>query len=198
MPVPSRQALVRDVVALAVLAALVLGGVSWWRAAAAARLWRTVALEAEGLRFRLPPDWTVTSLGYADADFSAGRPDRGIVLAVRSFAIPPEMRRTDGDQTTERAALEAWAAGLRAAARQGRRLHVETSLRVGGVRGVLQVFEDRRDALPVSVVAAAAREGRLYSFQAQAGSSVRPRDAARTVRRILRTVEWIERTAPTG
>lgn len=197
MSAPSRQALVRDAVALAVLAALVVGGVSWWRAAAAARLWQTVALEAEGLRFRLPPDWTATPLGYADADFSAGRPGRGIVLTVRSFAIPPEMRRTDGDQTIERAALEAWAARQRATARQGR-LHTETSLRIGGVRGVLQVFEDRREALPVSVVAAAAREGRLYSFQAQAGSSVRPRDAARTMRRILRTVEWIERTRPTG
>ncbi len=198
MPTRSRQPVVRDLVALAVLVALVAGGVAWWRAAAAARLWQTVALETEGLRFRLPPGWAASPLGYADPDFAAGRLERGMVLAVRSFAIPPEIRRTAGGRGAERAALDAWADGQRAGARQGQRLLTETSLRVDGERGVLHVFEDRRDALPVSAVAAVAREGRLYTFQAQAGPAVGPGEAARTVRRILRTVEWIGRARPTG
>ncbi len=194
MPARPRHALARDLVALAVLAALVAGGVAWRRAAAAAGRWQTVTLEAEGVRFRLPPGWRASPLGYVDPTFDPKPPSGGLVLSVRSWAIPPEIRSLPGGRSAEGAALEAWAEGQRAGAPQGQRLLDEAHVRIAGVRGVLLVFEDRRDAFPLSVVAGTAHEGRLYGFQVQAGPATDADDAAGTLRRILRTVEWLPRT----
>lgn len=192
----TRRRLVRDLVALGLVAGLVGGGIAWRRRAEAGRRWEVVALESEGIRFRLPPGWRSTPLGYAAPAFDAREGAGGLVLTVRSFAIPPEMRHLAPDGGAEAAALAAWADGQRAGSPHGQRLVSETRVRIDGARAVLQVFEDRRDTLPISVVAGAARDGRLYTFQSQAGPGVRPADAARTLRRILRTVEWTERPAP--
>jgi hypothetical protein len=195
MPRPPARHLIRDLVAVGALLLLVVGSYAWYRSAEAASRWQRVGREPEGLVFRLPPDWAVTPLGYADPSYRT-KPGQGILLVLRSWAIPPEVRGLAGARSPEAAALTAWTEGQRAHAFRGQRILEERHLRVDGARGVLQVIEDPRDPLPYQVLAATAHDGRLYSFSAQFGRRVDPDDAVRLVRRIHRTVEWVARPAP--
>jgi hypothetical protein len=184
--------LLRDLVVVVLLAAVAAGGYAWYRASQAAERWQRVERGTERFRFRLPPDWAATSVGYADPDFQARRAGGGVLLVVRSWAIPPSIHAVDaGADSPEEAAVAAWVEGQRGQALGARRILDERGIRVGGVRGVLQLFEDPRDLVRYSVVAAAARGGRLYTFSAQTGADVEPREAVRLVRRILGTVEWL-------
>ncbi len=186
------RALLRDLVVLVLLAAVAAGGYAWYQASKAAQRWQQVERETERFRFRLPPDWAVISAGYADPAFQARRTGAGVLLVVRSWAIPPAIQAAGaGADSPEAAAVAAWTEGQRGQALGARRILDERGIRVGGARGVLQLFENPRDLVRYSVVAATARGGRLYTFTAQTGADVEPREAVRLVRRILGTVEWL-------
>ncbi len=186
---PPRHALLRDVAVVVLLLALAAGGYGWYRAAQAARGWQRVEREAEGLRFRLPPGWVATPAGYADPTFRT-RPGDGLLLTVRSWAIPAEVAAAGQGRSREAAAVAVWAEGQRGRALGAELLLEERRIRVAGARGVLQVFEEPREALRFSIVVAVARAGRLYTFTARAGAGFGRTEAVRLVRRILRTVEW--------
>jgi hypothetical protein len=192
MPRRPTRPLLRDLLAVALLAVLAGGGYACHRSAEAARRWQPVAREAEGLTFRIPPDWQATPAGYADPAYRS-RPGQGMLLVVRSWAIPREIAA--GARSPEAAALDAWVEGQRAHALRGQRILEERRIRVDGARGVLQVVEDPRDPLPYLVLAATASGGRLYTFSAQFGRAVDRREGVRVVRRVLGTVEWVQRPA---
>ncbi len=194
-PTPPFRTLLRDVAALVLLLGLAAAGYGWYRSAAQSRTWQTVEREAEGLRFRLPPGWVATPAGYADPAFRERRA-AGLLLTVRSWAIPAEVASAGDGGSPEAAAVAVWAAGQRGRALGARTLLAEREIRVGGERAVLQLFEEPRETLRYSIVAAAARGGRLYTFSARAGADLDRRDALRLVRRILRTVEWLPPAGP--
>jgi hypothetical protein len=98
-------------------------------------------------------------------------------------------------KSPERAAVDAWAESQRARAFGSQRLLEDDRLRVAGARAVLQVFEEARAAYPYLAVAAAAHEGRIHSFSVRLARGGEADDAERTLRRILRTVEWVPRPA---
>ncbi|HWP34227.1 MAG TPA: hypothetical protein VNM66_01390 [Thermodesulfobacteriota bacterium] len=191
----SRWPLARDLLALLLVAGLAAGLYAWYRAVEEVQRWQVVALDAEGVRLRLPPDWTATPAGYADREFQARGGRGGVLFTVRSWAIPPGLAaEVPGATSPEAAAVTAWAEGQRGQALGVRWLADERRVRIGGARGVLQLFEDRRDPLRYAVVAAVAHEGRLYAFTLRTGGSGAGRRAAlRLARRILRTVEWVPR-----
>jgi hypothetical protein len=190
---PAARHLLRDLIALALLVALATGGYLWHRSVQAAKRWHRVTRQAEGFAFRIPPDWAATPLGYADGAYRARQPG-GVLLQVRTWAIPREIRALPGgERSPEATALDAWAERQRAGAFGAQRLLDEERLRIDGARAILQLFEDPRTPYPYLVVAAAAREGRLYTFSTQVGRGVEPDDAVGTVRRILRTAEWLPR-----
>lgn len=193
---PLVRAVARDVAALALVVALAAGGYAWYRASRVVSDWQTVEWASEGLRLRLPPDWAPTPAGYADPAFRARRPAAGVLLTVRSWAIPAEVTAAGRGDSREASAVEVWAEGQRGQALGTKVLLQERRIGVAGARGVLQVFEEPREALRYSVVVAVARAGRLYTFAARAGSGLGRADAVRLVRRILRTVEWLPLAAP--